>query len=281
MVKTMENEKTAICFESMEFKAQESIINACLMNTAKMINSLQTINDKTMERNNMNTYSATTTYRDCVKFLNSNHDEIFNDCWIACIESYAINPLMPLALFVSKASGKALRKAFYWNAKSASEKIDTETLVNCCDCFDCYSDIFNADRVESIIEQIRDSLKEYARNTIEMVNCGYTFDEIAEYNGLSRDRQSRINSAIVNAIAIVNTMEKDWNALDRIIASTISYRDIVSRNTIESAIIAEYKKEFKAEHESIISWQVALERLKSKAYMNVSQASLASAFYSK
>ena len=277
----MENEKTAICFDSMEFKAQESIINACLMNTAKMINSLQTINEKTMERNNMNTYSATTAYRDCVRFLNENHDEIFNDCWIVCIESYASNPLMPLALFVSKASGKALRKAFYWNAKSASECVDTETLINCADSFLDYQSIFDTDRINSILDNVRNDIKPQCAKVVELLILGYNYSEIAKAMRINEKTVYKYVSAIGNACAIVNAIEKEWNIVDSIISKQISEKDEYSRMQLESAIIKAYQAEFKPQLKYAISWKTALERLKEKAYQNVTQASLASAFYNK
>ncbi len=256
----MENGKM---FLEMSFKEQESIINACLMNCAKLINSKQTENENSM------TYAETKAFRDCVSFLYSNKDEIFNESYCLILENMETEKAeLPLALYITKMSGKALRKAFYWNSKSASEKVDAETLVNCADCFDSFADIMQADRIAAIIGNVRDSLKEYARNTIAMVNCGYSFKEIAQYNGISENRQGVINSAIVNAVAIVNALDKEWNTLDRIISSDISFKDSISRKAIEKAIISAYKAEYgySEKHEKAIDWKTALERLKASCY---------------
>ena len=274
-------EKTAIQFQFMTWEEQESIINACLVNTAKMINSLQTINEKKMESNNSNTYTATKTYRDCVKFLFAEHDSIFNTAWLVCMETYALNPLMPLALFVSKACGKALRKEFYWNAKSASEAVDTETLVNCADGIESYQVVFDVDRIESILNNIRDDIKGNCKTVIDMLILGYNFKEIAKAMRMNEKSIYKYVSAISNALALVNAMDKDWNALDRIIASDISFKDKLSRMHIESAIIKAYREEFNIKYESAIDWKTALDRLKAKAYYNSNQSSLAQAFYNK
>lgn len=277
----MENEKTAICFESMDFKAQESIINACLMNTAKMINSLQTVNMGKVEKDHSNTYTKTSTYRDCVKFLFAEHDSIFNTAWIVCMETYANNPLMPLALFVSKACGKALRKEFYWNAKSASEKVDTVTMVNCADSIESYQVIFDMDRIESILANIRDDIKDNCKTVLDMLILGYNYREIEKAMHLNEKTVYKYVATIANAIAIANAIDKEWNALDRIISSEISLKDKLSRMQLESAIIKAYKAEFNIKYESAIDWKTALERLKEKAYYESNQSSLASAFYSK
>ena len=277
----MENEKTAIQFQFMTWGEQESIINACLMNTAKMINSLQTVNMNKVEKDNSNTYTKTSAYRDCIKFLMQEHDSIFNETWLVCMETYALNPLMPLALFVSKASGKALRKAFYWNAKNASECVDTETLVNCADSIESYQVIFDMDRIESILANIRDDIKDNCKTVIDMLILGYNFKEIAKAMRMNEKSIYKYVSAISNALALVNALDSDWNALDRIIASDISFKDKLSRMQLESAIIKAYKEQFNIKYESAIDWKVALERLKAKAYYNNNQSTLAKAFYSK
>ena len=277
----MEMGKTAICFESMNFSEQQAIINACLMNTAKMINSLQTVNEKTMERNNQSTYTATKTFRDCVMFLCENHDDIFNTAWLECMETYANDPLMPLALFVSKASGKALRKAFYWNAKSASEKVDTETAVNIADNIPCFQSIFDKDRLETIVDNIRIDIRANSAKVIQYLIIGYNYSEIAEKLDVSANTIAKYVSAISNAIALVNANGKDWNALQKIIDSDISFKDSISRKIVERAIIAHYKTEFQKSENSVIDWQTALERLKAKAYYEYNKEKLASAFYSK
>lgn len=279
MVRTME--KTAIQFQFMTWEEQESIINACLMNTAKMINSLQTVNMNKVEKDNSNTYTKTSAYRDCVKFLMTEHDSIFNETWLVCMETYALNPLMPLALFVSKASGKALRKAFYWNAKNASECVDTETMVNYADGIESYQVIFDIDRIESILDNIRDDIKGNCKTVIDMLILGYNFKEIAKAMKVNEKSVYKYVSAISNALAIVNALDSEWNALDRIIASDISLKDKLSRMQLESAIIKAYKDQFSVKHESAIDWKVALERLKAQAYYSSNQSSLASAFYNK
>lgn len=274
-------EKTAIQFQFMTFEEQESLINACLMNTAKMINSLQTVNMGKVEKDNSNTYTKTSAYRDCVKFLYVEHDSIFNETWLVCMETYALNPLMPLALFVSKASGKALRKAFYWNAKNASESVDTETLVNCADSLTDYQVIFDIDRIESILANIRDDIKDNCKTVIDGLILGYNFKEIAKAMKVNEKTVYKYVSAISNAIAIANALDKEWNALDRIITSDISSKDKLSRMQLESAIIKAYKEQFSVKHESAIDWMTALERLKAKAYYNSNQSALAQAFYNK
>lgn len=277
----MENEKTAIQFQFMTWEEQESIINACLVNTAKMINSLQTVNMNKVEKDNSNTYTKTSAYRDCVKFLFAEHDSIFNTAWLVCMETYALNPLMPLALFVSKACGKALRKEFYWNAKSASENIDTETLVNCADGIESYQVVFDMDRIESILDNIRDDIKDNCKTVIDMLILGYNYSEIAKAMKVNEKSVYKYVSAISNSLAFVNALDKDWNALDRIIASDISLKDRLSRMRIESAIIKAYREEFNIKYESAIDWKTALERLKAQAYYNSNQSSLAQAFYNK
>ena len=271
---TMKKELFAIDFIEMSFNEQESIINACLVNSAKLINSMQ------KESTNYADYKS---YRDCVVFLFANHDEIFNDSWINCIEMASNDKYadMPLALYVSKMSGKALRKAFYWNAKSASEKADTETMVNCANCFDDYSIVFDVDRIESILNCVRDEYKAQCKVVIDMLTIGYNYSEIAKHMKVSANTISKYISAIANALAIVNANDKDWNALDRIIANDISFKDSISRKIIEKAIIAEYKKAYPKESNLVISWQHALERLKSASYYTNTQTSLANAFYSK
>ena len=274
-------EKTAIQFQFMKWEEQESIINACLMNTAKMINSLQTVNMGKVEKDNSNTYTKTSAYRDCVKFLYAEHDSVFNETWLVCMETYALNPLMPLALFVSKASGKALRKAFYWNAKSASECVDTETLVNCADSITDYQVVFDIDRIDSILANIRDDIKDNCKNVIDMLILGYNFREIAKAMRVNEKSVYKYVSAISNALALVNALDNEWNALDRIIASDISLKDKLSRMQLESAIIKAYKEQFNIKYESAIDWKTALKRLKEKAYYNSNQTSLAQAFYNK
>jgi len=271
---TMKKELLANDFVKMSFDEQESIINACLVNSAKMINSMQ------KESTNYSDYKS---YRDCVKFLFAEHDDIFDSAWIYCTENAQAEKFdnMPIALYVSKMSGKALRKAFYWNAKSASEKADTETMVNCANCFDDYSIVFDMDRIENILSFVRDEYKAQCKIVIDMLTIGYNYSEIAKHMKVSANTISKYVSAIVNALAIVNANDKDWNALDRIIANDISFKDSISRKIIERAIIAEYKKAFPKESNHVISWQNALDRLKSASYYTNTQKSLANAFYNK
>lgn len=273
----MENEKTAIQFQFMNWEEQESIINACLMNTAKMINSLQTVNMSKVEKDNSNTYTKTSAYRDCVKFLMNEHDSIFNETWLVCMETYALNPLMPLALFVSKASGKALRKAFYWNAKNASECVDTETMVNCADGIESYQVVFDIDRIESILANIRNDIKGNCKTVIDMLILGYNYKEIAKAMKVNEKSVYKYVSAISNAIAIANALDNEWNALDKIIASDISFKDKISRDMVEKAIFKAYKDYFKKECKDI---KQAVERLKAECYLNYNADMARKAFYS-
>lgn len=270
-------------FFELSYNEQESIINACMMNSAKMINSMQTINENKMGKNNQNTYTATKTYRDCVQFLYKNHDELFNESYINCMDMANNDKYkeLPIALFVSKACGKAINKYFYASGKSASELIDTETQVNIADSFNGFEKIFDTDRIESIIENIRIDLRKPCKATIDCLIVGYNYSEIAKMMNVSVNTISKYVSAIVNAIAIVNALDKEWNALDKIIAQDISFKDSISRKLLEKAIIKAYQSEFKAEYDKAISWQVALDRLKAKAYYTSNQSSLANAFYSK
>lgn len=285
-------------FTEMAFNEQESIINACMMNHAKQINSLQTINESKAEKNNQNTFTATKTFRDCVQFLYNNHDELFNESYINCIDMMN-NPKyneLPIALFVSKACGKAINHYFYVSGKSVidySELTEKQIErnkrkyenafenVNCADCFDSFSDVFDKDRIESIIANIRDDLRKPCEIVIDLLTSGYNYIEIAKIMHINRTSVYKYVSAIANAIAITNAIDKEWNALDGIIASDISLKDKLSRMQLESAIIKAYKAEFNIQYDSVIDWKTALERLKEKAYYESNQSSLASAFYSK
>ena len=270
-------------FLTMDFDMQSDIINACLINYGKYLNSKQTINESKIEKHNSNTYSETKTYRDSLVFLFNNHDEIFNSAWIECMEM-VYNPKyynLPLPLFVSKASGKAFRKEFYWNCKYNDETVDAETMVNCADSILGYESIFDNDRIDSILSYVRNDLKEKCKQTISLLVMGYNYKEIAEIMQYSELRIYKYVSAISNAIAIVNALDKEWAIVDSIIASETSERDTISRETLEQAIIKEYQKEFKVKLDSVITWRIALDRLKDKAYYTSSQNSLAKAFYKK
>lgn len=264
-------EKKAMDFLAMDFSAQESIINACLVNSAKLINSLQ------KESTNYGDYKS---YRDCVVFLFANHDEIFNDSWINCVEMASDEKYsdIPLALFVSKASGKALRKAFYWNAKSASEKADTETMVNCANCFDDYSIVFDIDRIESILSFVRDDIKANCKRTIDMLICGYNYTEIAKVLCVSVNTVCKYASAIANACAMVNCADGEFSKLESMIERDIMYKDIKARQALESAIYKAYESFYKCKPKSLAQ---AIERLKNDCYMKYDSKALASAFYGK
>ena len=268
-------------FTEMAFNEQESIINACMMNSAKLINSMQTINESKAEKNNQNTFTATKTYRDCVQFLYSNHDELFNESFINCLDMMNNDKYkeLPIALFVSKACGKAINKYFYASGKSASELIDTETQVNIADSFNGFEKIFDTDRIESIIENIRIDLRKPCKATIDCLIVGYNYSEIAKHMNVSVNTVSKYVSAIVNAIAIVNAMDKEWNTLDKIIASDISFKDSISRKLVEKTIYNAYKAYYPQAEKTDVATMI--ERLKATIYYNSNQSTLAKAFYCK
>lgn len=284
----MKKELFATDFIAMSFDEQESIINACLVNSAKLINSMQ------KESTNYADYKS---YRDCVKFLFAEHDDIFNSAWIYCVENAQAEKFdnMPIALYVSKMSGKALRKAFYQSGKALLyEDITDEQIaknkkkyenafesVNCANCFDDYSIVFDMDRIENILSFVRDEYKAQCKVVIDMLVIGYNYSEIAKYMKVSVKTVSIYASAIANACAMVNCNDREWNALDRIIANDITFKDTISRKIIENAIIAEYKKAYPKESSLVINWQHALDRLKSASYYANTQKSLANAFYGK
>lgn len=272
-------EKTAINFESMSFDEQSKIINACLTNCAKLINEKQLLSISEHGENNGMLYKESKTiWNDALTFRFENADELFNTAWINCMETYAINPLMPIALFVSKACGKALNGMFYQNAKRISNAEYIPTYSDKDNYSDDYSVIFEIERINEILSYVRDEIQANCAKVIDLLIMGYNFKEIAQMMDINIKTVYKYASAIANASAMVNCANAEFTTIENIIEHDILKRDAKAHGELENAIYKAYESFYKEKPKSV---KQALARLKADCYTNYNADALKKAFYGK
>lgn len=237
-------------FITLAYERQDEMISACLVHSAKNLDKKTKQNDDgTKEFVNIGKQSF-------VNFINGNEkDDIKQNAWLNCYEKAQAEKYndLPILLFVTICTTKAISDIFYRNQKPIDNLIDYEnTLVSHFDNVE-YTVIKNSN-LDNILYYIRDEIKATCVRIINLLDYGFSLAETKEIIGISENRFLIHVSAITNAIAMDCMENKEYNKAQKILDTKRAQNDRISKAQAEK-MIASYKAQKIENEKPIIKWE--------------------------